>query len=137
MNKPAAYVVGAAVLAALMIARCTSPETPAAPAPPPQAAQEARQSPEAFRAELMLTLGTQLAKDKGRRVLYVHRNAPAITLYDTEATHPACTLNGKPMRIAEAGTGGFTCYRFTAGTVALRIDADNFATFPEDAFLAR
>lgn len=104
------------------------------PAPAPVAAPVAPQAPAYTLRDLMLSGAADLAADKDRHVLKRSRNAPSVKLYDTQASHPACTINGKPMQVAEAGNGGFTCYRWVGDTVALRIDGNRFVMMDGDNF---
>lgn len=137
MKMDKGILIGAAVVAAIIIAQCTNPETPlkAKPAPPPQAAQEAAGGAD-WLAGASVALGTQLHADKAAQPLHVDRNG-GLTLWDTPAIYPGCEINGKPMMVASARGGGFTCYRWVGSQVALRKDAGHFAMLPGDTFLAR
>ena len=133
------------ILAVFFTILATAPRngpTPAAAKPATVAAvkkpQQPQQSVPAYTTrDLMLHNMADAAGDKQRAVLYVSRNAPRITLYSTQATHPACNIDGKPMRVAEVGRGGFTCYRWVGDMVALRIEGDRFMMQSVDGFRTR
>lgn len=132
MNK-APYIAGVCVILA-MIGYSWIHDEPTPAATPVVSAPAT--APFTLR-EIMVQSMLDATGDKGRTVLFQSVNAPRIKLYDTTATHPACTFNGKPMQVLEADNGGFGCYLWVGDQVAMRVEGDQLAMFPRDRFIAK
>lgn len=107
-------VLGLAAIFAVMFFAKGCNDKPATTAPKVQAAAAPAEAKPTI-LELKISAVADMAAHKRHQVLFESINSPRVILYATQATHPACNINGKPMQVAQIGASDFTCYRWLNG----------------------